>query len=229
MRRRPAPAPALRSSFAGFRFPPEVIMLAVRWYLRYGLSYRDVEELLAERGVEVDHVNNTPWADSATDSPAVGGLSAFGREVVRECNRLGMLVDLSHVASSTMHAALDVSAAPAYTNHPAASPGIAGSGASTTTPHGGPPAPSPIPRDAAAGPSTTQPHRDRKAVRGERRPLNARRCYSGKPKLATRACPGAGTPATTPARPPMPGEHAGRPGSAGGMPRHHHARCGRCS
>ena len=39
MRRRPAPAPALRSSFAGFRFPPEVIMLAVRWYLRYGLSY----------------------------------------------------------------------------------------------------------------------------------------------------------------------------------------------
>ena len=37
---------------AGFRFPPEVITLAVRWYLRYGLSYRDVEELLAERGIE---------------------------------------------------------------------------------------------------------------------------------------------------------------------------------
>jgi transposase, IS6 family len=49
-------APASRFSFAGFRFPPEVIMLAVRWYLRYGLSYRDVEELLAERGVAVDHV-----------------------------------------------------------------------------------------------------------------------------------------------------------------------------
>ena len=45
-----------RSAFAGFRFPPEVIMVAVRWYLRYGLSYRDVEELLAERGIEVDHV-----------------------------------------------------------------------------------------------------------------------------------------------------------------------------
>jgi transposase-like protein len=45
-----------RSAFAGFRFPPEVIVLAVRWYLRFGLSYRDVEELLAERGVEVDHV-----------------------------------------------------------------------------------------------------------------------------------------------------------------------------
>jgi transposase, IS6 family len=49
-------ANADRSAFAGFRFPPEVITLAVRWYLRYGLSYRDVEELLAERGVEVDHV-----------------------------------------------------------------------------------------------------------------------------------------------------------------------------
>jgi len=45
-----------RSAFAGFRFPPDVIVLAVRWYLRFGLSYRDVEELLTERGVEVDHV-----------------------------------------------------------------------------------------------------------------------------------------------------------------------------
>jgi hypothetical protein len=44
------------SVFAGFRFPREVIAVAVRWYLRYGLSYRDVEELLAERGVTVDHV-----------------------------------------------------------------------------------------------------------------------------------------------------------------------------
>ncbi len=46
-----------RSAFTGFRFPREVIVLAVRWYLRYGLSYRDVEELLAERGVQVDHVS----------------------------------------------------------------------------------------------------------------------------------------------------------------------------
>jgi len=45
-----------RSAFAGFRFPPEVILIAVRWYPRYGLSYRDLEELLAERGIEVDHV-----------------------------------------------------------------------------------------------------------------------------------------------------------------------------
>jgi transposase-like protein len=49
------------SAFAGFRFPPEVISLAVRWYLRFGLSYRDVEELLAERGVEVDHVTVYRW------------------------------------------------------------------------------------------------------------------------------------------------------------------------
>jgi transposase, IS6 family len=49
------------SVFAGFRFPPEVITVAVRWYLRYGLSYRDVEELLAERGVTVDHVTVYLW------------------------------------------------------------------------------------------------------------------------------------------------------------------------
>lgn len=55
--RRNRPIPAVPSSaFKGFRFPPEIIVLAVRWYLRYGLSYRDVEELLGERGIEVDHV-----------------------------------------------------------------------------------------------------------------------------------------------------------------------------
>jgi IS6 family transposase len=43
----------------GFRFPPDVIVLAVRWYLRFGLSYRDVEELLAERGVEVNMSRST--------------------------------------------------------------------------------------------------------------------------------------------------------------------------
>src|SRR5438067_4819212 len=54
--------PAVPSSaFAGFRFPPEIITLAVRWYLRLGLSYRDVEELLAERGIEVDHVSIYRW------------------------------------------------------------------------------------------------------------------------------------------------------------------------
>jgi transposase-like protein len=59
--RRPRPASAPRSAFAGFRFPPEVIVVAVRWYLRFGLSYRDVQELLAERGVEVDHVTIYRW------------------------------------------------------------------------------------------------------------------------------------------------------------------------
>ena len=59
--RRSRPAPVPRSAFAGFRFPPEVIVVAVRWYLRFGLSYRDVEELLAERGVEVDHVTIYRW------------------------------------------------------------------------------------------------------------------------------------------------------------------------
>jgi len=55
-----------RSAFAGFRFPPEVITLAVRWYLRYGLSYRDVEELLAERGIAVDHVSVYRWVQRFT-------------------------------------------------------------------------------------------------------------------------------------------------------------------
>jgi len=59
--RRTCPSLAAPSAFAGFRFPPHVIVLAVRWYLRFGLSYRDVEELLAERGVEVDHVTLYRW------------------------------------------------------------------------------------------------------------------------------------------------------------------------
>jgi IS6 family transposase len=66
MRRRSRRVPALRSGFAGFRFPPEVITLAVRWYLRYGLSYRDVEELLAERGITVDHVSVYRWVQRFT-------------------------------------------------------------------------------------------------------------------------------------------------------------------
>ena len=49
------------SVFAGFRFPREVISVAVRWYLRYNLSYRDAEELLAERGITVDHVTIYRW------------------------------------------------------------------------------------------------------------------------------------------------------------------------
>ena len=59
--RRPPLGPVPQTAFAGFRFPPDVIVLAVRWYLRFGLSYRDVEELLTERGVEVDHVTVYRW------------------------------------------------------------------------------------------------------------------------------------------------------------------------
>ena len=65
-RSRPARPNADRSAFAGFRFPSEVITVAVRWYLRYGLSYRDVEELLAERGVDVDHVTVFRWVQRFT-------------------------------------------------------------------------------------------------------------------------------------------------------------------
>ena len=65
--RRSRPVPVIqRSAFVGFRFPSEVIVLAVRWYLRYGLSYRDVEELLGERGIEVDHVTIFRWVQRFT-------------------------------------------------------------------------------------------------------------------------------------------------------------------
>lgn len=64
-RSRPMPLVAY-SAFKGFRFPPEIIVLAVRWYLRYGLSYRDVEELLGERGIEVDHVTIYRWVQRFT-------------------------------------------------------------------------------------------------------------------------------------------------------------------
>jgi membrane dipeptidase len=66
------------------------------------------------------HNNNTPWADSAADQPALGGLSKFGEEVVREMNWLGMLVDLSHVSPDTMEDALRVSEAPVIFSHSSA-------------------------------------------------------------------------------------------------------------
>ncbi len=75
---------------------------------------------LGMRYLTLTHFQNNEWADSATDVPGVGGLSDFGREVVRECNRLGVMADLSHVADSTMHATLDVSTAPAFFSHSSA-------------------------------------------------------------------------------------------------------------
>ncbi len=78
------------------------------------------------RYMTLTHWNTTRWADAATDEPQHGGLTAFGREVVREMNRLGMLVDLSHVAPSTMSAALEVAEAPVVFSH---------SGAYAVNPH----------------------------------------------------------------------------------------------
>lgn len=83
-------------------------------------SSLDTLRELYQRGVRyltLTHNDNNPWADSGTDEPGVGGLSDFGREVVAEMNRIGMIVDLSHTAASTMHAALDVSTAPVIFSH----------------------------------------------------------------------------------------------------------------
>ena len=74
---RPRPLLPSCSAFTGFRFPVEVIVLAVRWYLRYGLSYRDVEELLVERGVEVDHVTVYRWVQRFT--PLLVDAARFSR------------------------------------------------------------------------------------------------------------------------------------------------------
>jgi transposase-like protein len=78
MRTSPRPKPIARSAFAGFCFPSDVIVLAVRWYLRFSLSYRDVEELLAERGIEVDHVTIYRW---------VLRFSRLLAEAARPCHR----------------------------------------------------------------------------------------------------------------------------------------------
>jgi len=75
---------------------------------------------LGVRYMTLTHNNNVGWADSATDQPQAGGLTEFGREVVAEMQRLGMLVDLSHVASSTMRDALDVAQGPVIFSHSSA-------------------------------------------------------------------------------------------------------------
>lgn len=72
---------------------------------------------LGARYMTLTHSRNTSWADSATDAPQHGGLTPFGRDVVREMQRLGMLVDLSHVSEQTMLDALDVARAPIMFSH----------------------------------------------------------------------------------------------------------------
>ncbi|MCX4676784.1 dipeptidase [Streptomyces sp. NBC_01433] len=75
---------------------------------------------LGVRYMTLTHNDNIDWADSATDTPRIGGLSEFGHEVVREMNRVGMLVDLSHVAATTMRDALATSTAPVIFSHSSA-------------------------------------------------------------------------------------------------------------
>ena len=75
---------------------------------------------LGVRYLTLTHNSNVGWADSATDQPQAAGLTDFGREVVREMQRLGMLVDLSHVATSTMRDVLDVAQAPVIFSHSSA-------------------------------------------------------------------------------------------------------------
>ncbi|MEO1633119.1 MAG: membrane dipeptidase, partial [Bacteroidota bacterium] len=75
---------------------------------------------LGVRYMTLTHSGTIDWADSATDEPQHDGLNAFGEEVVREMNRLGMLVDLSHVSPAAMHDALDVTEAPVMFSHSSA-------------------------------------------------------------------------------------------------------------
>ena len=75
---------------------------------------------LGARYMTLTHSSNTAWADSATDAPVHHGLTPFGKAVVREMNRIGMLVDLSHVSEATMRAALEVARAPVIFSHSSA-------------------------------------------------------------------------------------------------------------
>ncbi len=84
-------------------------LAALRMLYRLGVRY-----------MTLTHNDNNPWADSATDTPVHGGLTAFGRQVVREMNRLGMMVDLSHVSADTMRDALEASTAPVIFSHSSA-------------------------------------------------------------------------------------------------------------
>ena len=81
----------------------------LRQYRALGVAY-----------LTLTHGRSLDWADSATDAPRSGGLSAFGRQVVAEMNRIGMIVDVSHVADATMAAVLATTAAPVIASHSSA-------------------------------------------------------------------------------------------------------------
>jgi membrane dipeptidase len=81
-------------------------LAALRMYYELGVRY-----------MTLTHFGTTDWADAATDSPTHGGLTEFGEDVVREMNRLGMLVDLSHVSAASMRDAIRVSSAPVIFSH----------------------------------------------------------------------------------------------------------------
>lgn len=84
-------------------------LMALRNFYRLGVRY-----------MTLTHNNTNDWADSSRDAPRHNGLSAFGEEVVREMNRLGMLIDVSHVSDETMSDALDISTAPIIASHSSA-------------------------------------------------------------------------------------------------------------
>lgn len=81
------------------------------------LAVLDTFAALGVRYMTLTHMVNTEWADSSTDKPAHNGLTDFGKDVVRRMNRLGMLVDISHVSDKTFYDALEVSEAPLIASH----------------------------------------------------------------------------------------------------------------
>lgn len=94
-------------------------MLGIEGGHSIGSSLAVLREMhaLGVRYMTLTHGKNVPWADSATDTPAHDGLTDFGRQVVREMNRIGMIVDLSHVSEATMKDALETSKAPVMFSH----------------------------------------------------------------------------------------------------------------
>ncbi|MCB9848238.1 MAG: membrane dipeptidase [Phycisphaeraceae bacterium] len=88
--------------------------------IEHSLAVLRIAYLAGARYMGLTHSNNAAWADSGTDDENIGGLSEFGKEVVREMNRLGMIVDLAHTSAGTMRDALAVTTAPVIFSHASA-------------------------------------------------------------------------------------------------------------